>query len=351
VISRILHLRRIDPLTKPDASRSAVPMTTPTIALCIPAYNAAGFIGRLLESARQQTMPFDEIWVYDDASTDDTAGVARNLGAQVVRGEHNTGCSHGKNVLARKTHCGWLHFHDADDALEPNFVETARPWMLRPDSPDVVLFGYRSLDHDDGRPLGHRVFNGEALRRDALAYCLSEQINPFCALYRREAFLRAGGWDEDPQVLQSEDQAGHLRMALAGLRFDADPASTVINYIRQSSMTTSNLPGAQRSTYQVLRKAASVVKGRHLEIVAWRLWITAGLSGAYNDWENADRAALLARQIAPGMRVPGGMLLRLIGPLAPRLALRLRERLVRRFKPGQRIAPVYHRLPTIKPGT
>ncbi len=70
-------------------------------------------------------------------------------------------------------------------------------------------------------------------RRRSLRYCLSlEQINPFCGLYRRDPFLKAGGWDEDPRILQSEDQAGHLRLALAGLKFDADPTYAVINYIR-----------------------------------------------------------------------------------------------------------------------
>jgi glycosyltransferase involved in cell wall biosynthesis len=323
----------------------------PTIALCIPAYNAAGFIGRLLEGARGQTVPFDEIWVYDDVSTDETAEVARRFGARVVRGERNAGCSHGKNELAKRTGCTWLHFHDADDALEPDFVEKARTWMLQPAPPDVVFFCYRSRDHETGRELGTREFDAGALRRDALGYCLAEQINPFCGLYRREPFLRAGGWDEDRLVLQSEDQAGHFRLALAGLRFDADPAFTVINYIRQGSMTTSNLPGAQRSTYHVLRKAAAAVPERYHGIIVARLWTTAGLSGAYNDWENADRAVQLALQLAPRARVPGGWLIRTVTKVNPYFALRLRERLIRLVRPSQRAAPVYHRRPTFQPGT
>ncbi|SDS63805.1 glycosyltransferase family 2 protein [Opitutus sp. GAS368] len=326
-------------------------MSRPTLALCIPAYNATGFLGRLLAGARAQTIPFDEIWVYDDASTDGTAALAEKLGARVVRGEKNAGCSHGKNAVAARCTSTWLHFHDADDALEPNFVATARRWMERPDAPDVVLFNYRTLEDGTERPLGIREFDGAALRADALAYCLAEQINPFCGLYRREPFLAAGGWDEDYQVLQSEDQAGHLRLALAGLRFDADPTYTVINYIRAGSMTTSNLAGAQRSTYHVLAKGAAAAPARYLPIIARRLWITAGFSGAYNDWENADRAAALARRIAPALPPVGGPLMRFGARHFPRLTLRLREKLIRLFRPSARAEPVYQRAPKIRPGT
>lgn len=325
------------------------PLTS--LALCIPAYNAGGFLGRLLDSARRQSTAFDEIWVYDDASTDNTAEIARSLGAQVVRGENNAGCSYGKNVLATRCSSAWLHFHDADDALEPNFVETAHRWMARPDAPDVVFFSYRSLDHHDGRSYGGRSFDADALRRDALRYCLSEQINPFCGIYRREPFLRIGGWDEDRLVLQSEDQAGHFRMAQAGLRFDADPAVTVINYIRQGSMTTSNLPGAERATYHLLRKAAAVLAPPYREIVAQRLWKAAASSAAYQDWENADRCAELAVQLSPDGPAPGSTLFRTAARVTPRFALRLRERLIRLFKPALRAAPVYQRRPVFKPGT
>ena len=89
-------------------------MSRPTLALCIPAYNATGFLGRLLAGARTQTVPFDEIWVYDDASTDGTAELAQKLGAQVVRGEANAGCSHGKNVLADMAQYCCLHHPSKD---------------------------------------------------------------------------------------------------------------------------------------------------------------------------------------------------------------------------------------------
>ena len=40
-------------------------MTASMIALCIPAYNAAIYLPRLLNSAAQQTSPFDEILVFE----------------------------------------------------------------------------------------------------------------------------------------------------------------------------------------------------------------------------------------------------------------------------------------------
>src|SRR5436853_1319451 len=119
-------------------------MSNQTLALCIPAYNAAEFLPRLLRSAVAQTIPFDEIWVYDDCSNDHTGETAAEFGASVVRGDVNHGCAFGKNALANRTTCNWIHFHDADDALYPNFVEQAHQWM-RDDAPDVVLFSYEEV--------------------------------------------------------------------------------------------------------------------------------------------------------------------------------------------------------------
>ena len=41
----------------------------------------------------RQTKRFDEIWVYDDCSRDNTSEIAERYGARVVRGAVNRGCS------------------------------------------------------------------------------------------------------------------------------------------------------------------------------------------------------------------------------------------------------------------
>src|SRR4051812_2001085 len=110
-------------------------MNRPTLALCIPAYNAGAFLPRLLRSAAAQEIPFDEMLVHDDLSTDDTAAVARAYGARVIQSEVNVGCSAGKNRLLQASRCDWLHFHDADDELLPNFTLLASRWMARPTPP------------------------------------------------------------------------------------------------------------------------------------------------------------------------------------------------------------------------
>ena len=55
-----------------------------TVSVVIPAYNDAAMLRDCLGALRDQIRPADEIIVVDNASTDDTAAVARELGATVV---------------------------------------------------------------------------------------------------------------------------------------------------------------------------------------------------------------------------------------------------------------------------
>ena len=310
-----------------------------TLALLVPAYNAAWCLPRLLASAAAQTVPFDEVVVYDDCSTDDTAEVAARLGARVVSGDVNVGCSAGKNRLAEATEAEWVHFHDADDELLPTFVEEAQTWMAMGEgAPDVVLFGYEERWDDTGELLGVRRFDDEALQADPVAYTIRQQINPFLGLYRRRAFLEAGGYDLDPDVLYNEDVAFHCRMARAGLTFRADPAVVVVNHRVRTSMSQANGAKCARAQYHVMKKAAEESGPAYHDLVASRLWGIAGVAGRYLDWETAEAAARLAARL--GGRVPapsaGSPAFRALATVAPGAALRLRERAVRRLRPSLR---------------
>lgn len=62
----------------------------PAGLVLIPAYNEAPRIGEVLAAARRHAPDFD-LLVVDDASVDDTAGVARRAGARVLRHPFNMG--------------------------------------------------------------------------------------------------------------------------------------------------------------------------------------------------------------------------------------------------------------------
>lgn len=307
-----------------------------TLALCVPAYNAGSYLSRLLVSAKLQTSAFDEILVYDDCSTDDTAAVAQRHGARVFFGDRNRGCSHGKNRLALETEAEWIHFHDADDELLPRFVELARRWMDS-GSADVVLFPYEERDDATGAHMGYRWFNDADVRADARSYAIREQINPFCGLYRRQRFLDAGGYDEDPLVLYNEDVAAHVRLAFAGLTFAAESEVAIVNHRRLNSMSAANRLKCLQAHYHVMRKAASLPESRvYGREIADRLWkVTGGLT-AELDWDTADAAAALATQLAPLGDVDVGRVFRTLCRISPRAALRFRESLIRILKPRLR---------------
>jgi len=312
-------------------------MSRPRLALLIPAYNAAGHLPRLLASAAAQTEPFDEIWVYDDASTDRTAELAEALGARVVRGEANRGCSFGKNALAERTTCEWVHFHDADDALKPGFVAAARRWM-GDEAADVVLFGWEERDAASGALLAVRRFDDADLRRDPVSFMARVKVTSIVGLYRRERFLAAGGYDLDPMVLYNEDVAMHCRLALAGLSFAADAEVTIVNFLQSASMSASNPVPCLRAHFQVMRKVAAATGRRYAAEIAERCWIVAAGAASHRDWPTADAAASLAASLAGPGSAPSGPLFRGLCVVNVRAALRLREGLIRLLKPHLRRA-------------
>ena len=306
----------------------------PTLALCVPAFNATRDLPRLFAGVAKQAVPFDEVLVYDDASTDGTAEMAQSYGATVIRGATNRGCSFGKNELASAARSDWLHFCDADDERMPHFVSAARPWMESPGGPDVVMMSYEDRD-PDGTVLRTQIFDDESLGRDALrAVILRQHSN--CGLYRRAAFLRAGGFDADPAVLYNEDDALHVRLALEGLRFRAEPRVAAVIYQRPGSMSRTRPVACLRSRFHVLAKAGERAPSSHRDALVLQLWRCAGALAGFSEWEYADRCVQVAAQLGGGTAPEGKAYFRLTSRISPGLALRIRERAIRWFRPHLR---------------
>jgi glycosyltransferase involved in cell wall biosynthesis len=96
----------------------------PRISVLIPAYNEESFLPATLASVHQSFQQRGiapdqyEVIVCDNNSSDTTAAVARQQGAQVVFESHNQ-IARARNTAARASRGHWLLFLDADTPLHP----------------------------------------------------------------------------------------------------------------------------------------------------------------------------------------------------------------------------------------
>lgn len=94
-----------------------------TLAVIIPAYNAAATLSDCLAAlARSERQP-DEFILFDDGSTDETASIARAAGITVLRkGRPRQGPAIGRNIAAAAATAQIIVFVDADVAVHPQAV-------------------------------------------------------------------------------------------------------------------------------------------------------------------------------------------------------------------------------------
>jgi glycosyl transferase family 2 len=193
---------------------------SPRVAVVIPVYNLARFVGEAIESVLAQTLPPDqlEIVVVDDGSTDDSAAVVARYEPRVrVVRQANRGLAAARNAGIRASSAPWLTFLDADDRVLPE--KLAAQLALADARPDVGLV-YTGVIHvdEDGRPLPQRgwaTFEGDVLPR----LVLGNLIHPLVALVRRADVDAVGGFDETLRGRGAEDWDLWLRVSLRGVRW------------------------------------------------------------------------------------------------------------------------------------
>ncbi len=99
----------------------------PRLAVIIPVYNHARFIGEALESVLGQSRPPDRVICIDDGSSDDSLAVMEPFKARgvEVRGRENRGAHNTLNELAALAaqDCDWISILNSDDRYLPRRFE------------------------------------------------------------------------------------------------------------------------------------------------------------------------------------------------------------------------------------
>jgi glycosyltransferase involved in cell wall biosynthesis len=196
-------------------------------SVIIPAYNAEELLPECLRSLSDQTIPRDqyEVIVVDDGSTDGTAGVAGSFPGVRVISQKNQGPAAARNLGAKESKGEFILFTDSDCVPERDWLER----MLEPFVDDQKLAGDKGRYLTRQKELAARFVQAEYQDK----YRLLERhreidfIDTYSAGFRRDVFLRYGGYDTSFPVACAEDVELSYRMSNGGERMAYVPGAVV----------------------------------------------------------------------------------------------------------------------------
>lgn len=232
------------------------------IAVLIPAYNLAAYLGDAVHSVQCQTYlgPLSII-ILDDGSTDDTLVVARSLAAEDdairVYTQSNQGRARTRNRLLGLAEVDWLAWIDGDDIASPLWIEEQVGYLT--DHPACVAVGGQGYAMTASRhaigpiehPLGGEQIDQRHLTGEANAFFQS------CVMVRKSAVIQAGGYNE--AFPAAEDFDLWLRLAEVGNL--ANVPSTHLYYRVHAGSANWTISVDQREQGLRIMKEARVRRG------------------------------------------------------------------------------------------
>ncbi|MBN2644200.1 MAG: glycosyltransferase [Desulfuromonadaceae bacterium] len=162
----------------------------PEVSVIIPAYNAAAYLAKALQSLARQTYQNFEIIVVDDGSTDNSTVIVQRFPNVRYHYQENQGEAAARNKGMELARGQFLAFLDADDWYEPSKLEKQVRFLHQHPHMDVVYCDFRTYDEKSGR---YSVLPAEPYqpeRANFLARVLFRQILPnlACSMLRRACY-------------------------------------------------------------------------------------------------------------------------------------------------------------------
>jgi len=161
------------------------------VSVILPVYNEQEWMRIALDSLQDQTIPFELIMV-DNGSTDQTPQIAREytakaLNAKVLTTVQGKLTAKNQGVLASTGEI--IVMVDGDCYYEPYFLEKITAPFA---DPAVVMVAgtFANMGHTPVREMVNKVHIG-------LLFFLFKYSPGSATAYRRDAFLQAGGYDEN----------------------------------------------------------------------------------------------------------------------------------------------------------
>lgn len=181
----------------------------PAVSVVVPCYNGARFLDQLMATLAGQTFRDFETIIVDDGSGEETRSKLDSLGPSVrVLHQSNQGPGAARNTGIKSARAEIVLALDCDDQLDPTYLQETVSVMQA--APPEVGFLFT-----DERMSGLR--EGVEARYFKLFDQLFINRVPSCLMMRKEAWRKAGGYD-DAMREGYEDWEFTISMAAAGYR-------------------------------------------------------------------------------------------------------------------------------------
>ena len=198
--------------------------------LVIPVYNRGNLIAETIRSALGQSIPFREIIVVNDGSSDNTEAVVGSFSSRVTLiTTRNQGVQAARNTGVQASKSELVALLDSDDLLEAEHLACAGTWMQAEAPADIVYCNFITFDdaseHADkfaGAPAG--FFDG-ALQDGVFLYAIPDlykrsltyqPLFPSGSIFRKSFYQSIGGYDPKFNRVGAEDWEFALRAIAMG---------------------------------------------------------------------------------------------------------------------------------------
>lgn len=160
-------------------------MNSNKISIIIPCKNGTNYLKEAMEAIKKQDVDA-EIIVVDDGSTDKTVELAKQLGAYVVSHGSSKGQIAAKNTGLACAKGDFVLFHDHDDVLTENSLETLLSEFKKQSDLEVVIAQIKDFISPDAKN------QNQVIKSEPYYGCLGGSL-----LIKKDVFDKIGLFDEN----------------------------------------------------------------------------------------------------------------------------------------------------------
>jgi len=176
----------------------------PTFSVIMPTFNRCYVVWKAIQSVLQQTYPFFELLIIDDASSDQTEKLVQQFKDPRInyfKNKKNQGASYSRNFALKKAQGKYIAYLDSDNVWHSDFLQVMQNAFLKHQD-KILIFckkNYRlSLIDEHKEEIVRDEFTGHKKYFDLKRLWHRRiLIDTNCLCHKKKEVLSLGGWDEN----------------------------------------------------------------------------------------------------------------------------------------------------------